>query len=215
MRWGEIGTNVGASTRGHKSGARLALRPRRRYLAQVTADDTIRYQIDRDDRLSAFNAAWQVFASANGSPDLTAANILGRSLWSFLADETTRQIYQRMVESVRAGGAPVRFNFRCDAPDIRRVLAMEITRDAAETVGFRVDLVRDEARPAVALLDSSRPRTEAFVTICGWCKDVLVAPDRWVPVESAVDALGLFERDALPALSHGICPTCEAAMQPR
>ncbi|MFN8587284.1 MAG: hypothetical protein U0704_05735 [Candidatus Eisenbacteria bacterium] len=43
--------------------------------------------------------------------------------------------------------------------------------------------------------------------MCGWCKAV-DADGQWVEPELGVELLNLFERDALPEITHGICAEC-------
>jgi len=80
------------------------------------------------------------------------------------------------------------------------------------------EILREEPRPPVSLLDNTVPRTEALLTMCGWCKRVRLESNRWVEVEKAVELLRLFDRKKLPAISHGICPGCSelvtAAIEP-
>jgi hypothetical protein len=48
--------------------------------------------------------------------------------------------------------------------------------------------------------------------MCSWCQRVEVK-GRWMPVETAVAALGLMAAPTVPAISHGICDACyERAM---
>jgi hypothetical protein len=70
-------------------------------------------------------------------------------------------------------------------------------------------LIREEPREHSALLDTGPGRSDEFVKICSWCKRVLLPPSDWCEVEVAVRRLGLFDSNALPNLTHGVCPDCE------
>jgi hypothetical protein len=61
------------------------------------------------------------------------------------------------------------------------------------------------------LLDPEVPRSEEMVEMCGWC-DRFEVDGEWVEVEEAAKRLQLFNRPTLPALSHGICPDCNAML---
>ena len=76
---------------------------------------------------------------------------------------------------------------------------------------FRSELLREEPRPKVDLLDPALPRGTDFLEMCSWCKKVK-APD-WVEVEEGVARLGLFQEPGLPRVSHGICPDCSRVLR--
>ena len=170
------------------------------------------YRIDTDDRLAEFNDAWLAFAEANEGQALHPSSALGRSLWEFLADDTTIHLYQVMVQRLRDGGPPIRFRFRCDAPRTRRLLAMEITAEDRGSVRFSVTSSFEESRPPVALLEPAHSREKRLLTMCGWCKRVRLPADRWVEIEKAVEELRLFEGVPMPTVTHGMCPPCYEAI---
>jgi hypothetical protein len=72
--------------------------------------------------------------------------------------------------------------------------------------------LRLETREPVALLDSGlAERSGDVLMVCSWCKAV-EAGHVWVEVEQAVERLDLFAPEALPPISHGICPDCSERM---
>lgn len=165
------------------------------------------YRIDRSDRICAVNEAWRKFALENDGAEIVAEKIIGADLWSCIADASTCELYRRLTARVR-GGQPVQFQYRCDAPAVRRTFRMTIEARLDGEVEFASELLKSETRPAVALLDRRTPRNETFVRICSWCQLVAVDREEWVPVEEAVERLRLFEAETLPALTHGMCAAC-------
>lgn len=170
------------------------------------------YRIDIEDRLAELNDGWLAFAQANGGDALHPSNILGRSLWDFIADAETRHLYQHMIRRLRQAGPPVRFRFRCDAPDRRRLLAMEISGDKTGGIQFSVTSVLEDPRVSLPFFEPAQARGEGFLTICGWCKRTQLPTGQWVEIEEAAEELGLFEVSPLPGLTHGICPPCHEAV---
>jgi len=166
------------------------------------------YEIGPDDRILRVNPAWGVFAAENGGgPEMAQPAILGRRLWDFIGDASTRELYQRMVARVRSSRIPFRFRFRCDSPDCRRLLRMTVSRHQS-CVRFQVETVAIQKRPPVPLLDPTLARSKDMLVLCSWCKRIPVPRSGWLEVEQAVQALALFEEPVLPVLSHGICPDC-------
>lgn len=183
---------------------------------QASADSGVRkggtgvhYRIDGADCLMEVGGGWSDFAVANAGSTLVPDMVLGRSLWDYVSDLTTRQLYRTILRHVRSDGVPVRFRFRCDGPTMRRLLEMEITPVESGHVAFQVVPVAETARPVVPLLDvAHKVARGGQLLMCGWCQDVRLPDHRWVRAEDAVAALGLFEGVAIPTVSHGICPTC-------
>lgn len=170
----------------------------------------IRYTLNEHDHIVAVNDEWDAFAAANGAAHLTAGQVLGRSIWDFVTDNTTRLLYRDVLARVRRNRA-IRFTFRCDAPDCRRQLEMEVSADPSGRTSFCVRTLAEEPRPTQPLLDVAHPRNSQWLRVCGWCKKVDLR-GRWVEVEEAVEALGLFNQADLPQVTHGICDDCYVKM---
>lgn len=176
----------------------------------ASSGDEIHYRLNDRDEIVFVSEAWGPFAAANGDDRLAAAAVLGRPLWEFISDPSTRLLYRDILARVRAG-VPVRFTFRCDSPACRRLLAMEVSGGPGGGAELRTRTLSEEEREPQPLLDRGRPRSEEFVRVCGWCKKVDVG-GRWAEVEEAVARLGLFDRPLLPQVTHGICEDCYARM---
>ena len=170
-------------------------------------DANIVYRLNSQDEFIYVNEVWEDFASANDAADLSREQVLARPVWDFIADDTTAQLYREILRHVRAG-RPARFNFRCDAPEFRRRMEMTISGRDGGGVQFETRTLGEEERPRQELLERYAPRADDLLRMCGWCKRVDLGDGRLGEVEQAVAELGLFERKALPRLTHGMCVTC-------
>lgn len=171
----------------------------------------ISYDINAADDIEAVSDSWSAFARENRGEHLLPPPVLGRSLWDSITDVTTRGIYAALLERVRRGLGPVHFQFRCDAPTMRRLLDMRMTLKEAGSVVFRTAPVTLEPRPAVAMPDA---RGSGPIQVsCAWCARLRVAEREWLEVEAAMRVLDPFGHGPMPRLSHGICPDCFAAME--
>lgn len=168
-------------------------------------------RVDARDRIAFVDANWTQFAVENGLAHLTAEEVAGVPLWRYVSDVTTRHFYDILLQRVRRTGRSIAVPFRCDAPDRRRFMCMTILPLADGALEFRSELLREEPRPKVDLLDTAFPRGPNFVEMCSWCKKVK-APD-WVEVEEGVARLGVFDEPRLPRVSHGICPDCSRVLR--
>jgi hypothetical protein len=171
------------------------------------------HRIDATDRLVSVNQPWLDFARENGWP-VAAADVTGSPLSDFIADRETRHIYRLIIQRARSSGRALSFHYRCDSPDFRRHMQMQVHHDAhTGLVEFRNRVLRLESRPRVQLLEAGeRSGAAGVLAVCGWCKSAQ-AGGQWVEVEEAVRRLGLFEAQSLPLLSHGICPRCLRALE--
>lgn len=168
--------------------------------------DLLTYQIDGADRITSVSGSWDLFAAANDG-GTRATDVVGHSLWDFVAHDTTRQVYRDLIARVR-GGRPVAFSYRCDSPTLRRFMQMTMRPGANGTVTFDSRMLRTEPREAPAVTISPDIRTGDLLRICGWCKRVAVADNEWVEIELAVDRLGLMAGRSPVGVTHGICPEC-------
>lgn len=174
----------------------------------------IRYTIDAHDVIEAVSDSWYPFADGNEGAQLSSTNVIGRSLWDFIADTPTREIYRQMIARVRQG-RQTQFTLRCDGPTDRRLLSMTVTRRALDAIEFETKVLQSEHREAVPLLMHDAPRSSDILTVCAWCNRVDVGDgttSEWVEVEVAMERLRLFERDQMPQLSHSICDACLVKM---
>jgi len=163
--------------------------------------------IDDEDRLVKVDAGYYRFAEENGWDG--AGESLGRSLWDFVAGEDLERLQRMLVRRIRDEIRGVELPFRCDGPDVRREMNLNIAATSSgRLVVFSARMRSEEPRERTqALLSADAPRGKRTLTMCGWCDRFLVGGE-WVEVEEAASRLGLFRVAELPEISHGVCPDC-------
>jgi hypothetical protein len=172
----------------------------------------VTYCIDQRDEIASVSESWLPCAAANDAPELTPERVRNRLLWDFIADPTTAHLYEQMLARVRRDEV-VRFTFRCDSPDLRRLMEMKIQLRKDRLVEFTTRELDVERRPPVRLLARATPRSTERLGACGWCSRIKLDEDRWVGAETVVQQLRLFEQERLPQLAPGICVQCLAAVR--
>lgn len=181
--------------------------------ATAAPDIVVSYTIDGDDRICAVDNDWLRFAQANDAHELQPAAVIGRSLWDFIRSHPLKLLYQRLLTQVRATRRSVRFSFRCDSPEMRRLMSMELSPREHGRVEFISQLVMATSR------ESSRVVREGFnarlpMMFCGICNRIRVG-EQWLEVEEAV-AQGLImaqERELM--VVHGVCQECRHFLSSR
>jgi hypothetical protein len=165
------------------------------------------YAIDEDDYLVKVDDGYYCFAEDNDWDG--ARSSLGRLLWDFVAGKELEKLQRMLVRRIRDEVRSVDLPFRCDGPEVRREMDIQIAaRSSGRFVLFTARLRSEQQRPAPQpLLSVDSPRGKEMLTMCGWCDRFLV-DGRWVEVEEAAAQLGLFRLAEMPTISHGICPDC-------
>jgi hypothetical protein len=168
---------------------------------------TCTYELDADFRIVNVDAGWSQFAVANQAPELAPPGSLGESALSCVADSGTAHLYEQLFRKVMRTGQPITLPLRCDSPGRRRFLDLRIEPRTPSGLRVQTTLRRSEDRSVVSLLDRREPHAPELLHACSWCKAVEV-DGRWLEVEDAIVALGLFSRERVPTITHGICPAC-------
>jgi hypothetical protein len=171
---------------------------------------TVLYRIDDRDRLVAVGGDWRSFAVANDAPELAEGGLLGHSLWSFVSGIETRHLFELAIRRIRTRQVAMTFPFRCDSPDARRYCELDLRPGRRGEVEFESRVLRIVPRPFAELLDRSAPRTDDIVRMCAWCRRLRRADALWVEVEEALRTMELLNGEAVPGISHGVCPDCQA-----
>ncbi|HLM61288.1 MAG TPA: hypothetical protein VK308_10820 [Pyrinomonadaceae bacterium] len=165
------------------------------------------YTINGNDEIVSVSKYWAEFADCNDAPELSTGKVLNRRLWEFITDDTTQEVYRKIVDKVR-GGKTVAFNFNCDAPAYRRVLEMTVSLLEDGNVQFETREILAEERIRQNVFQNGIERSASIITVCSWCKKFDAQDGNWLEVEEAVLKLNLFEMEKLPQLSHGMCLSC-------
>lgn len=173
----------------------------------------VKYRVDARNSLVFVNEAWIAEAEAVPQPDLAAPAVIGQGLWNLITDLPLQHIFDGLFQRLRTRQIPsVTYRFRCDTPTARRLHQLTITPLPDEALEFQTQIVAVDARPHARLLDATVPRSQDLLRMCSWCKRIPVPGRGWLEIEEALDHHPTFDVAPLPALTHGICPTCERRM---
>jgi len=148
------------------------------------------------------------FARANDAPGLLRSTVIGSTLWSHISDLTLRHLLQKIFTRARSSRQPLVLNCRCDAPTVRRELAVCIESRDGRSI-FITSTVTAEMPRRIPYTLRSRL---GIVRMCSWCNAVDVG-GRWVELEVAVDELSLLKGPHHPEITHTICLQCEQRLR--
>lgn len=170
------------------------------------------YRITPDDIIEYVNDAWLRFALENGSPTLSQG-VVGSLLWKYISGPQVVHLSKELLARVRESRCEATIPFRCDSPSVRRFMRMKIIPLGRSKVEFGTWVEREEFyTEPIQLLDPTVPKDhKKLLRMCAWCKKIDVAGS-WLEIEDSIGRLRLFDRLAIPAITHGICEDCLKAM---
>ncbi len=167
------------------------------------------YRVDPEAVIVEVGGDWAAFARSNDwAQGAQPSEVVGRSLWDFVLGAETRHLYEQLFRLARDRGRIGPIPFRCDAPDERRFLELEVEVMEAD-LGLTSSLIERVPRPPVALPPLARAGTrEDLLAMCSMCKSVRIADADWRELEDALVAFEVFLEKGPPRLTHGLCPAC-------
>lgn len=169
------------------------------------------YRLDAHDRIEWVSDGWLAFALENGATDLTEERVLGRPIWDFIADDELRAAYRRIFAKTRTTGRAWSGPFRCDSPTLRRFMQLEVAWERAQALHLSGILLHVEPCEPVRLLDAGALCSDARVTMCGICKNLLIEPAGWIPLEEGIRLRSLANCSKRPRIRYEVCPDCRRA----
>lgn len=169
------------------------------------------HRVDAFDTVTDVNDRWLEFARENGAENLTADSVVGQSLWRYVVGADVLHIYRQLFKEVRSG-RNITLPFRCDSPTVKRYHQMRIIGLDSGAIECESRLLRQEIQDPgpVTALDPTVQHSDRVVLMCSWCKQVQDPVGNWLPLERAVWVMQLLATTQPPAITHGICPSCQA-----
>ena len=157
-------------------------------------------RLDTDDSILFVNAPWLDLQRETGGRDLSEDDVRGRPFAEFTPDVRLTPVFQFVFRRVREMREPMQVPFRIDAREHRWHMDMHV---AALDTGVV------ECRYATLLVEVPGPD---LLTVCAWCQRVRLPAGLWDHRQALFERLDFYLGDA-PRVTHGICPSCTAALK--
>lgn len=175
----------------------------------MTNDKKIIYRINQEDIIYSIEGPWDDFASKNdGIPENISSNILGNVIWKYIRDFETKHIYKLLLDHVRLFKKEITIPIRCDAPHLKRYIDLTIKPISENKIEFVSHIKKEEKRENIDILDKKIKRNDKIIKMCSYCKFIKTNENTWMEISEAINHLRLLQKDTLPTISHGICPSC-------
>ena len=164
------------------------------------------YVLDEALRILWIGGEWDEFALANGGTAAQANQMLATPLLDHVSGASTQASLARMIATVREMHAPLRIDYRCDAPQMLRRFQLTIQ----PMKDNRVLMVHDlrDAHRFDAPLPAWHSDPDATAQKCSFCG--AVRPDGGATAGHGWDFAEDLGADHPVAVAYVICPACTA-----
>ncbi len=168
---------------------------------------------------------WDAAMEMCNAAHLRADLLLGANIFAYVAGEEVAATYRDWMRALQTGREPqITFEYRCDAPALKREMRMTMTAvvdgGRPSSVLFQSLVLSETERPPINLFDAAHMKRQMesdlalpLVTLCSYCHSVKVraANGDWVSAEAYYQKGGSDQ----VRISHGVCPKCFRAFRAR
>lgn len=192
--------------------------------ALLDAIDGVALVIDRDMKVQSVGTRnWEAFWCENGGAPPGEASIIGSTVTDAFTPGSVRNTFRQMFAELFAGQrASLRLDYRCDAPDTRRVMRLSVTpilargEDEIRYVLYQSVLLDSEQRPPLALFGAPATGLERpdILKICCVCAKVATPATGAGGQQQWLDAQDYYAQGGkeVSMLSHGFCEPCASKL---
>lgn len=162
------------------------------------------YIINPDNLIIQINDAWDKFAAENQGDAIPKVAVLGHSVLEFVSGKVTQRYWQNLLERARHSTAPLRVNYRCDAPNLKRWMQMELRLlDNGDLRISHVQRYAQHRKNAVFFVRALQRGKQGYIR-CSMCNRVKSA-ERWVEPEEIGVATATTHT---LQVTYGLCESC-------
>lgn len=166
------------------------------------------YHIDADNRIVYVNDEWDAFAAENQAENLSGREVLNFKIWKYIQGDEVKHVLNEIFKKVRETSKCLSFEYRCDSPELKRLLNMKVSLIEGGLVSIENTVREIESRKPVCVQKITRD--SSFVKMCSWCKRMKT--DQWVELEEGIGSMGYLTEETVPKITHTICPECKVTI---
>ena len=156
--------------------------------------------LDRDNRITYCNAAWDRFALANGGELATFSHVKGINVLS-VCNEHLRGFYGQMLQRCRSTGLPVFHGYTCSSAAVARTAKMTV-KPHGDCLSMQHTMLSETAHTYTPRTFDENYVRSGLVKMCANCRRTFNHQDtswEWIP-----QLLVTMPKNA----SHGLCELC-------
>jgi len=171
------------------------------------------YAIDENDRICSINSAWREFSIENGDVELSDDRVIGQCIWDFIVGDDARRLYGLFFQCVRSHHRAITIPFRCDSPDMARLMRMTMLPHSNRAIGFRCSILSMKPKRREEIETVVMQNDDAVMELCSFCNRARVQPGYWIDPEFAISIRSSQGQSLTPQISHSVCVDCVPEMK--
>ena len=181
-------------------------------------ESTLWYEVDAHNRIIALSPSWDIQVIAQQTDELLSSRLIGESLRRFIIGDTTRMFVETMLEVVRLKQHVIEKPYRCDTPELKRMMVMRVMPMADSSV--RVEHYLQESTPWQHKTHFKTQRQahqrhvrsrEGVIKRCSVCNN-LRDGKVWVTQEVFLENYPQWVDQTIPVF-YGVCSRCQERLK--
>lgn len=170
---------------------------------------SIQYELDEHNIITDVSAAWDQFALENDGYHVMEKHVKGQSLFSFVKGESTKMMIDLLLNKARLLKKTVTHKYRCDSPDCKRYMEMDIVPVYEGKLVLRHRTLRTEKLNNKIAFEFNPQKAHEHkkpMIRCSVCNRIYIK-DQWLEPDQAMAKKWLPVAASLPVI-YGICNEC-------
>lgn len=163
--------------------------------------------INSDNIIIDVNEAWDCFAQENNSPSAARTGVLGKCLFDLISGKITKQYWRDLLERAWRSTQPLKIDYRCDSPDTKRWMQMELCRLEDGNMRISHTQLASEKRTTAIHFRLAQQRSSCTQVRCSICNRVK-EKDHWHEAESLIKAENNETSSVCLPVIYGLCGDC-------
>lgn len=128
------------------------------------------YALDNKDRIVMINGQWDDFARENNGINIYVNDIRGNSIWQYISGDPTKMWFDVLLQRVKLKKISIERPYRCDSPDLKRHMKMQISYKDDLLVIENFLLYTEKRQRPIYIQHATTPQhrsTKLRCSICG------------------------------------------------
>ncbi|MCG8563769.1 MAG: hypothetical protein MI747_01675 [Desulfobacterales bacterium] len=170
------------------------------------ASEKVVYWLDTSEKIIAVNTSWDHFARENDGEDFMEAQVVGKSIWSFISGDPTRMWLDTLIAYTRISGKSVTREYRCDSPETKRFMEMSILPESDKQIRLTHRVLKEEEMSPPVSFQAAKDRLSSLCFRCSICNRVQIQ-GQWQEADIAASG-GLLSTASATRVVYRVCESC-------
>lgn len=169
------------------------------------------YKVGKTKQIIAVGGEWDAFAEENEGRKALSRSVIGRPIWDFITGAPTRMWLETLFQLAELRNEPVERIYRCDSPQLKRVMSMRISPEEDRVLRVDNELLSVEPLEKKVVIRHHSHQTGTDIrmrcSICGKIKEKENESEVWTEPADLADQIpeGI-------VVAYTVCAACKQAL---